>query len=380
MPKLLFIHIFFISFHCFTQPVHTIKILSNLQAVDDPFYNDGLFPSRRFLGKGKNAKEDNNIYFTAITVYTLKSLRDHLSESDKILVDAIIAKATANYPLYKNRNGDITYNFWQTSPEMPFPNSKHLSKSNRMKLPDDLDDTSIIYLTLDNTLERSEQVKQKMADHSNTTRVKSTFRRYRNFQGYLSWFGERIKQDLDVCVMSNVLLFAFQKQLKMNETDGQTIQLIKEILDNDDHLKNPHIVSPWYQNSSIILYHLARLISVADDPTLSGLRGKIVADIKKHLQRVEHEMEKMILFSTLLRLGEPLDSDMNIDDEKISANFEDFYWFRVNFFSGKGMFVKKLIGKSGAFQYKYTSEAYYVALLLEFQVLSASYGKVARSG
>lgn len=368
MIKSLVIAFSFTTSFCLSQDNNLLNKISKIQIRNDTFYNDGLFPSQRFFGKSRNSREDNNIFFTSLIVYTLQSIRDSFPSSRSKLLDSVILKSTSNYFRYRNRNGDFTYNFWQTCPDQPFPNSKFLSQREKMKLPDDLDDTSIIFLTKTTNEAVDIALRQKMMMHASNNRIKSIYKRYRNYQAYPTWFGDKMPQDLDICVMSNVLLFIFQKGFELNNTDQETLDLIKEIVITNDHIVHPHIVSPHYKNSSIILYHLSRLISVADNPVLNSIREKIIIDLKKQLQLSKNEMEKVILLTSLYRLGEKIDFKISINSAE--KDFNTFYWFRANPSSGKNMFLKRLLGKNSLFQFKYKCDAYYWTLLLEFQTLS----------
>ncbi|MCH5683259.1 hypothetical protein LWM68_02585 [Niabella sp. W65] len=57
------------------------------------------------------------------------------------------AKAIANYYRYQNKDGRPVYNFWQTNPSRHFPNSRYFSRRKKYIIPDDLDDTAILYLS-----------------------------------------------------------------------------------------------------------------------------------------------------------------------------------------------------------------------------------------
>ena len=341
MKKYLLITLTLITGYGYSQNIDVLNKISDLQCQGDTFYNDGLFPSLRSLGKEKNLREDNNIFFTALIVYTLQSIRDSVTLNEKILIDSIVSNSKKNYPNYQNRNGDITYNFWQVHPELPAPNSKFLSRKEKVRLPDDLDDTSIIFLTRETSDSLNEVLKQKMNMHTNSAKkgIRSTFKRYRYSKAYCTWFADKMKQDFDICVMANTLLFVFQKGLVLNKADTQTLELIEQMIKNNDHLTYPHIISPWYQNSSIILYHLSRLVSIANNETLNGIRGKIIQDLYKQLQLSTNSMERIILLSSLHRLNESVTSDM--DFKKASKDMETFFWFQANPFAASSMFTRK---------------------------------------
>lgn len=357
----------FIATVSFSQSNALLKRIAQLQVKDSAFYPAGLFPSKRLFGR-RNLRDDNTIFFTALIVYTLQSVKEHMSPEDRLLADSIIARAQSNYQWYKNRNGGITYNFWQVRPEQPFPNSSFLSGMEKVKLPDDFDDTSMIYLTLQTPDSLNRRLKDQMLRNTNTGRVKSTFKKYREFQGYCTWFADRMKQDMDVCVMSNTLLFNITKNLEFTHADKETLSFIREVVMNDDHFHYPHIVASHYQNTSVILYHIARLLASATLPEFTDLRDKVIKDLYWQLQRVQHPMEQVILLSSLYRLGQKVGFQLDLDHT--IATFDHFHWFVANPFYGSKIFVKRMVGKSNFLKFRYSCKAYYLALILELELLS----------
>jgi hypothetical protein len=359
---------------CFSQDISLSKDslihkIYSLQSHGDAFFDDGLFASERFRGDRGNFKYDNNIFFTALITYTLQSLQDEFTIQSQQIIDSISSRAKSNYFRYRNRNNDISYNFWQTNPDRSFPNSKFWSKREKARLPDDFDDTSILFLTKEKNESLDNEMKELMAQYSNhSTKKKSTFKRYKNYKAYNTWFGIKMKQDFDICVMSNTLLFVFQKGLKLNEFDNETIRLIKQMVISNDYLNYPHIISPHYRNSSIILYHLSRLIANTDNEILSSLREKVIQDLYETLNHTTSRMEKVILLTSLYRLGEK--PTVQIDIQNIPEEFDDFYFFVANPFSGSNLLFKRMLGKSEFLCFRYRCEAYYWTLLLELKILS----------
>lgn len=346
-----------------------LKSIFSLQVSKDSFYNAGLFPSQISKNNCKKAVEDNNIFFTALINYTLQDIKHTLSKAEQIVVDSIYSLSEVNFSYYQNRNGDISYNFYQVNPENPFPNVKRFSKSKRALLPDDLDDTSILYLIQQTSDSLNIAVKQKMASQSlSNKKLISTYKPYRKSLAYRTWVADKMKQDLDICVMSNVLTFVIEKQLVLDSIDEQSIRLIKKMVEENVHLKNEYIASSHYQNSSIILYHIARLISKSNHPKLKSIQKKIISDIQAQLLTVDNYMEKVILLTSLYRLNQKTDFEINLS--QASKDMADFYWFRANPFSGYRLWVKRIVNCSNFMQYKYKSEAYYWTLLLELKQLS----------
>lgn len=367
IKKGLFLYFFFIiTFHSFSQNIEAmkdslLKEIQTLQCKNDVFYADGLFPSQR------KKKEDNNIFFSALITYTLQSIREDFNIQQQIIIDSICNRVKQNYPNYKSRRGDITYNFWQVNPlEMPMPNNKVLSKWNHMLLPDDLDDTSLIYLTLNNSKNDS-LLKEKIAffTHDSTKKIKSVDKQYRNHKAYYTWFGKKMKQDFDICVLSNILLFVFEKNLAINDYDIESMKLIEQMINNNDHFNIPHLISGSYQENAIILYNLSRILIHKKHEILNNLTPKVIEDLKIQLEISENKMEKILILSSLARLNQ--DIPFYEEFKNISNDFNKFIFFDVNYFLGHPISIKKMIGNQNFAGYK--CEAYYQTLLLEYLCL-----------
>jgi hypothetical protein len=372
---LLFIPTIFISLSCLAQDADSIKDsllhkIESLQLKNHETFSDGLFISERFKSGNRGIKTDNNIFFPALINYTLQSIRHDFALEEQIVIDSINDRIERNYPQYSNRKGNVSYNFWQTHPDLPMPNSKFWSKSERAKLPDDLDCTSIIYLTLPANDSIDHLLKQKIIKHTNLhdRQIKSIFRKYQNYKAYFTWFAQRLKQDFDVCVMANTLLYIFDRDFELNEHDRETICLIKDMVINNEHIRFPHIISPYYKNTAIILYHLSRVMAASKNGEFDNIKSKIVTDIKKSLQFVNNRMEKILLISSLNRLNVKTNLSVNLNN--IENDFERFCYFYVNSFHGSNITLKRILGRSNFLHHYYRCRAYYWTLILEYLVLN----------
>ena len=239
----------------------------------------------------------------------------------------------------------------------------------KMRLANDLDDTSIIYMineTADSLgMEIQKEMNRQVVLHP---KVKSTFREYQNSGAYRTWFADKMKQDLDVCVISNALLMVFQKNMPLDSTAFQSIDFLTEMIFNDFHFTDPALIASHYQNTSIILYHVARLVAVSDHEVFTDLRKKVVLDIRNHLPSVENQMEKVILTSSLYRLNESQVFDFSWHE--LQEDMGSFYWFKANPLSGSRLWVKKIFSHGNFMQLKYRSEEYSLALVFEMQKLA----------
>ncbi len=338
--------------------------ICSLQQAQSSFYPHGHFPSQRVYLKQKNyVREDDNVFFTGLIVWTLQTYESRLTLANHKLIDSISKEAIKNYPLYRNKQGGVTYNFWRTSPSGHFPNDSYFSKRKKYQLPDDLDDTSILYHSSSHSDSERVVLKAQMTVHANRNKgtIYNTFREFRHKPAYSTWFGDKMPVDFDVCVHANALLLVLNQKLPLDETDIETAHLIVEVVKKDYHINFPQLVSPHYQNVSVILYHLARLISKQQEFGLLGIREKIVGDINSQNLIATHPMEKLLLQNSLLLLG--VNSLNNIIIKE--TDFNNFYFFVANMTSTMIKPLKKWFAKSKITNFYYKSEAYYWTLLFE---------------
>lgn len=341
-----------------------------MQSVGDSFYRDGLFPTERAWYSGTHVREDNNIFFSALIALNLSQCRSKVAIEDQLVIDSILQRVRHVFPYYQNRNGDITYNFYQTRPDMPFPNLKFFSKKKKFRLPDDMDDTSIIYYTQNSSDSIIKVLKSKMEEQALKMElpVRSTPKRYHSYRVYPTWFAHKMKQDIDICVLANTLYLVASKRLPITSIDSQSYGLIYDMIIHDDHIKRPHLISPHYKNTAVILYHIARLMSIDSLGFLQSIRGKLTIDIKKRLASSIENMERVILLSSLYRLGIPYPYTLEMGKEE--SGIKSFSFFYGNPFSFSPVWMKKIIHKSNLFQFKYRNEAYNWSLLMELSILS----------
>ena len=343
--------------------------ISDLQVTGaDTNYPAGLFPSQRaYLPGRKAAKADDNIFFTGLIAWTLKSIKTDLSAKNQAVVDAMMAKAAANYQRYRNKDGGPVYNFWQTQPSRHFPNSRYFSQRKKYIIPDDLDDTAILYLSADFSDSLKLEVKKLMAENANgqKRRIRNTFRRYKKVPAYSTWFGKNMPVDFDICVQANGMRFVLDNQLELNQFDSATIWLMKDMLVARKHIKRPHYISPHYQNTSIILYHLARLVAAhSQHPLLVDFKPLLIKDLKREMQRTDNGMEKILLQTSLSRLNNSAGAKIELRQE----DWDDFYFFVANMTSVFPNPVKGIFANSRKTNFFYRSEAYYLTLLLENEI------------
>ncbi|MDZ7740597.1 MAG: hypothetical protein U5Q03_02305 [Bacteroidota bacterium] len=310
-------------------------------------------------------KEDNNVFFTALIVMTLREIEPYVSLKSREIIDSIAKRALKVYPEYRNKDGFAIYNFWQTNPSRHFPNDAILSKFKKFKLPEDFDDTSIIYLSDEQDNEDKKWIRSEMVKHTNLHRfqVQNTFDKYHDQPAYSTWFGLNMPIDFDICVHANTMSMVYAYEFPLNRHDSATLFLIRDMILNDHHLNDAAYISPHYQKPEVILYHAARLVSTARDKSFEDLHNKLTADILNLLPQAETFMEMIILSSALMKLG--VCPPENMIPGELESDIGIYHFFVANMASSFKDPWKKWLGLSDVFNFPYECEAYDYTLILE---------------
>ena len=349
------------------HPDRLVEAIARLQSKGEDGYSEGLFPTQRCHRYLPYAVEDDTIFPTAVTVYLLQQVQPRLSEASRCRVEAITRKAVANYPKYLNNQGLMMYNFWQNVPEERFfPNGKLLSRFRNFHLPEDIDTTAYVYLTQPHAQRDVRGLKERLLLDTNGHRrqIRNTLPPYRHLPAYSTWLGEaNMPIDFDVCALSNLLLFTFQSGLPLNKHDHASLEFITAVLDNDDHIRHPFEVAPWYADTMIILYHVARLTAACAVPELAARREKIVHDLRAQATQSSAFMPRLLASTSLMRLGHPPLITQYPDD--LTDALDGFYFFSGSILTPIDNPITWALARRPFFQVCYRCRAHALALLLE---------------
>ncbi len=279
--------------------------IAALQSTGDQYYPAGLFPSLRWKKSLRYQRKDSNGFFTSLTVFTLREIMPHLPAAAQALVEIIAAKALAIYPLYQNRTGQATYNFYQPRPGQHFPHGYLLHRSRHFAAPDDLDSTSLAYLSYPRPAAENQWLKAKLQAHANTVKGWATTgpKAFRKKKIYSAWFGERMPIDMDASTLSNGMLWVVRSGLPLNEFDTDGLEYISWAITSGEYRRHPLDVSAYYATAPLIAYHIGRLLAEANLPQLAAARATLLRDLPALLAESEHFMDKILLATTMLRLG-----------------------------------------------------------------------------
>lgn len=353
-----------------------IEILKEIKA-DQGFklknFPEGAFKSYRKYYYGLQRKADYNLFFSAMVIYNLQRYQHLFTADEMILFNQIKSSAIPYFEKFKNKKNNLTYNFWPKNPPQIFPNGGWLNLLNkRQALPDDIDDCAMLTLALGNQDTTAEQLRNKFKEYSigGLKPAKSFYKKYNKKPVYSTWLGNRMPKDIDICVLSNVLLMNYTYHLKLQPIDTASLDLIIALLVENKHLKDAAYVSKQYSNSATIIYHIARLMVYSDYKPLLALKPKIISDAHSLLVRVKQPLEKLLLYNSLLQLGDHSIKENEISREELYKNKYPYFIANMNAIFNNPLNRIVTFTKIGKFTYY--SHALDLSLLLENILLSAN--------
>ena len=353
---------------------YLIKRIAAQQIQQDNFFLPGIYPS--FIAKHEKfitKKKDNNIFFNGLIAYTLNDIKPNTDSYSQQLINETLNKAKPLYAKFKNKKGRNTYNFWRTDSAYNYPYSGILKPfAKNISLPDDMDDTVLSLLALnanDSTAKEVHELMQQFANND-TNKVRSIIEDYRKLPAYSTWFGKKFPVVFDVSVLCNILSFVQTYKLKWTKADSASLDVITTTIQNNYHFSKTVYASPYYPKPSLILYHIARLMNIKPIPQLEALKTKIISDAAKELVLTTNTLEKIILSSTILKLGyKPPAININISDVQKEIEQNDFCFFIGNISSYFKDFQKAFATANEIGFFYHYCPAYNDALLLEYLVL-----------
>lgn len=374
-----FIFIAITSNYCCAQDsahIHfLLKRIGEQQVKQDDYFLTGIFPSY-FSNKEKfsDRKKDNNIFFNGLIDYTLKEIKPLMNEEDQLLVDSILENSKPLYSKFNNQKGRNTYNFWRTDSAHKYPYASFLKLfGKKITLPDDMDDTVLSLLALDADDSTAEEVHQLMQlfVNSDTNKVRSVINEYDNLPAYSTWFGKKLPVVFDVSVLCNVLSFVEKYNLQWTKADSASLEVIIKTIQNNYHITEPIYASPYYGKTSIILYHIARLMSIKKIPQLEALKTKLITDAVNEFSNSDNILEKIILGTAILKWGysPPVTGLPSSDDIEMKIEKNDFAFFIGNVPSYFNDMFRKYATKNHMGLFYHYCPAWNDMLLLEYLVL-----------
>lgn len=343
-----------------------IEKIAALQSKGEKYFDEGLFPASRTNRLIGYRRPDTTVFFTAVIIFTLQKLKASLSSKSQKLVEEIVHKGIQNYPQFQNKDGLKTYNFWKTRPSKHFPNGFLFRRFEHFRIPDDIDDTALIYLTLSPTEEELRWLKQKLSLHANLSKqqIKNTYPEYRSLKAYSTWFGKNMYIEFDACVLANMLYCIYEYQLPINQHDKDSLAYIRSVVETDRYVREPFRCAHQYPRSVPIIYHIARLMGAFEIKELEPIRTKLIEDTQDLLLGNLPIMDEIVLKISLMRLGiqpAPLSRIPTSNED-----FKGFYFFIAGLLTAYENPLLYRLSISSLVQMRWECEAHCWTLVAEY--------------
>jgi len=354
-----------------------LQDIASMQVLQEGEFHAGQFPSfRQCGGAPHNYQPDNNIFYTAVSAFALRNLMPYLNARNKMIAEKIILNIQKAYPLYRNKHGYPYYGFWATD-DVIMPHSyfyKYLKQV--FGQGEDADDTVIIMMTDSTDDNIALQLKHRLEAVSNLSlpgrKIISTYKKYRDIPAYSTYLGSRTVPDFDFAVQCNILHFVYDKKFGLTKQDSATLYLLTEMVRNREYMKAPVYISPYYVRSSILIYHVVRLMTAFHIPELEVYRQQLIEDAQKEFNASTNVMDKIILSTSLLRLGVKAETAPFTDiTEFENSSQKQFVFFQARAAYSYPTPFKQMMLHWSYINYYFYCPAYYKILWLENLVLAS---------
>lgn len=348
-------------------PSQILKLITEAQSYNDIDFPNGGFKTFRKSNWSSQFKIDENSFYTALILFNLNQYANRMSKEDQHMLKQMNEKAIPYFNLFKNKNKP-SYNFWPKYPPIIFPNGGWLNHFNASgALPDDIDDGSMIQLALKNDSNYSFAIalKNEFIPFVNTSSktTKGFYSKYKNQKVYSTWLGNKMPVDIDMSVLCNSLLLSEVYELPLHKIDSNTYNLLIQLVKEVKHLKDPAYVSPHYENSATILYHLSRLYKYSHYAPYKLIKDQLVHDTQMCLSNAHFPLEKLLLQNALLNLGEK--GAYLLADNPNNLQHNDYSLFIANLATLFPNPLKRGFTQSKFFRYSYYCYPFNLSVWLE---------------
>lgn len=321
-------------------------------------FPSGSMPSYRRYPVSGLSRADPNVFFPALVACKLTEWQSVMSQPQREKAEVIKTGITGTFELYKSRRGRMHYNFWPTQPDVAFPNGRLLHRFDFFRLPDDIDDTALVY-------------KARQAETAAVAALQADIETHlsKHYPGYPkiypAWLGDRMPWVTDVCAMTNLLGLFGTSGLTDSVYLVQSEQHLSEVVRKSRWRKAPYHVAPYYPDTAVVAYHLARWL--ADSRERNQLADTFLKDVQDLSTKELRPFKKMLYHVAQLRLGV---ANNKLYDLDLSENeLHRYPWFFGSMLSAvKPAWLRKA-GGMRLFQIAHYCSAWNASLVAEYHIL-----------
>jgi hypothetical protein len=300
-----------------------IDKLDELQVKNtDKYWLVGTFPNYRSNKFWFYRRPDNSVFYTACIALILKQHKPALPPQAQDKAQIIIKRAADSFAFYQNSAGLATYNFYPTKPSQHFGNGWLMHRFRHFKLPDDADDTALIYQIIHDEPEQYQWLSNKLEAHSIGDR-RNIVAEFSDIKAYSTWFGQYMPLEYDLVVLCNVCMCMQAGGYAHEALFSNSLQLLERALNHEKFAENSQTWAPNYGSQVLVLYHVAKLCY-----KLGKIEAALGHICKKLLQKAQpsNDMERILLYTSKLYVGLP------VGEVPVFENFENFENKKYSYF------------------------------------------------
>jgi hypothetical protein len=348
------------------KSIQLLQRIQQLQVKKEASALNGSFPSFRKYYYSVKLKQEDNVFFTALVLFNIGQFSPKMHPEELAYLEQLKTNARPYIERFKNQKNQLTYNFWPRNPPQIFPNGGWLNRLNqKFALADDIDDGAITSLALGATDSLAKAMQTKFGDFR-VGLVKpnqSFYKEFKNRPVYSTWLGNKMPKDVDLSVLTNVVLMHTIAKIPLNATDSASLDLIVDLVKANKHITDPKYVSQHYANSTTIIYHIARLIYYTDYPPLLALKTLLLDQALDLSKQAQFPLEQLLLNTSILRLGGQMELPIDINEASLIAN--NYPYFVANIASVLNNPFKRIVNRTNIVRFDYYSYAFNLSLLYE---------------
>ena len=346
--------------------IHLLHLMDQLQVKEDEGLMSGSFPSLRKYYFSSQYKNEDNIFFTSLILWNLGQFKTKMLPEEIVYLEQFKSNARSYIERFKNQKNQLTYNFWPRNPPQIFPNGGWLNLLNKkFALADDIDDGAITLLALG----ANDSLAKAMQSKFGAFRVglikpnRGFYKQFKDRPVYSTWLGNKMPKDVDLSVLTNVVLMHTIAKIPFNATDSASLDLIVDLIQSKKHLTDPTIVSQHYAHTATILYHVSRLMSYSNYPALLALKPLLLEQALQLSKQARYPLEQLLLNTSILRLGGQINLPIDVSEASLSAN--NYPYFVNNIACILPNPFKRIVNASNIVRFDCYSYAFNLSLMYE---------------
>jgi hypothetical protein len=172
--------------------------------------------------------------------------------------------------------------------------------------------------------------------------------------------------------MTNILYMVHQYRLPYTKADSASLDFLCKVVENRHYLNRAPVVSPSYNRSPVLLYHLSRLMARDSILQLEKWKPQLVEDALRLYQNSDNFLDRILLSTALMRWKVQLPVDVFVTDKTMKDFVEqddDFVFFIASITSMLPNPLNRILRKTNIGKFNYYSPAYNYALVVENMVV-----------